>query len=97
MAKHNAENARVKREYFQYLREANRRSEASIDAVAKALDRFEQVNGHKDFRKFHREQAVAFKRKLDAERAVRTGKPLSRATVNSTLVDRRAKRTPLAG
>ena len=97
MAKHNAENARVKREYFQYLREANRRSEASIDAVAKALDRFEQVNGHKDFRKFHREQAVAFKRKLDAERAVRTGKPLSRATVNSTLSALRAFFTWLAG
>ena len=85
MPKHNAANARIKREYFQYLKEANRRSEASIDAVAKALARFEETNGHKDFRKFHREQAVAFKRKLDDERAVRTGKPLSRATVNSTL------------
>ncbi|WP_225204928.1 tyrosine-type recombinase/integrase [Novosphingobium huizhouense] len=85
MAKHNADNARMKREYYHYLKEANRRSEASIDAVAKALDRFEEANGHKDFRKFHRQQAVAFKRKLDAERAVRTGKPLSRATVHSTL------------
>jgi hypothetical protein len=49
MAKHNAANARMKREYFQYLKEAGRRSEASIDAVAKALDRFEQANGHKVF------------------------------------------------
>ncbi|MFD2780822.1 tyrosine-type recombinase/integrase [Novosphingobium pokkalii] len=97
MAKHNAANARTKREYFQYLKEAGRRSEASIDAVAKALDRFEQANGHKDFRKFHREQAVAFKRKLDAERTVRTGKPLSRATVNSTLSALRAFFVWLAG
>jgi integrase len=97
MAKHNAANARIKREYFQYLKEAGRRSEASIDAVAKALDRFEQANGHKDFRKFHRQQAVAFKRKLDAERAVRTGKPLSRATVNSTLSALRAFFVWLAG
>lgn len=56
MPKHNPANARIKREYFQYLKEANRRSEASIDAVAKALDRFEEANGHKDFRKFHRQQ-----------------------------------------
>ena len=37
MAKHNGTNARIKREYFAYLKEAQRRDEASIDAVAKAL------------------------------------------------------------
>lgn len=85
MAKHNAANTRIKREYFQYLKEAMRRDEASIDAVAKALARFDEANGHKDFARFHREQAVAFKRKLDEQVSPRTGKPLSRATVHSTL------------
>lgn len=85
MAKHNAANTRIKREYFEYLKEAMRRDEASIDAVAKALARFETATGHKDFRSFHREQAKAFKRRLDTERNVRTGKPLARATVHSTL------------
>jgi integrase len=85
MAKHNSANTRIKREYFQYLKEAMRRDDASIDAVAKALSRFEESNGHKDFSRFHREQAVAFKRKLDEQTSVRTGKPLSRATVHSTL------------
>lgn len=85
MAKHNSANTRIKREYFQYLKEAMRRDDASIDAVAKALSRFEESNGHKDFGRFHREQAVAFKRKLDEQTSVRTGKPLSRATVHSTL------------
>jgi len=85
MAKHNAENTRIKREYFDYLKEAMRRDEASIDAVAKALARFETANNHKSFKSFHREQAKAFKRKLDAETNVRTGKPLARATVHSTL------------
>ena len=85
MAKHNSANARIKREYFQYLKEAMRRDEASIDAVAKALSRFEESNGHKDFGRFHREQAVAFKRKMDEQISVRTGTPLSRATVHSTL------------
>lgn len=97
MAKHNAANTRIKREYFQYLREAMRRDDASIDAVAKSLARFEDANGQKDFRKFHREQAVAFKRKLDTQKAVRTGKPLSRATVNSTLSMLRAFFVWLAG
>jgi integrase len=97
MAKHNAANARMKREYYHYLKEANRRSEASIDAVATALDRFDEANGYKDFRKFHRQQAVAFKRNLNAERAVRTGKPLSRATVNSMLSALRAFFIWLAG
>jgi site-specific recombinase XerD len=85
MAKHNAANARIKREYFHYLKEAMQRDESSIDAVAAALARFEKANGHKDFRKFHREQAVAFKRKLDSALNERTKKPLSRATVHSIL------------
>lgn len=85
MPKHNAANERIKREYLQFLRHARRHSEASLDAVAKALARFEAATGWKDFGKFHRQQALAFKRKLDDTRAVRTGKPLSRATVHSTL------------
>lgn len=97
MAKHNAQNTRIKREYFQYLKEAMRRDEASIDAVAKALSRFEEANGFKDFRKFHREQAVAFKRKLDTQIAVRTGKRLARSTVHSTLSALRAFFIWLAG
>lgn len=97
MAKHNSANARIKREYFAYLKEAKRRDESSIDAVAKALSRFETANGHKDFKNFHREQAVAFKRKLDEVTAVRTGKMLSRATVHSTLSALRAFFEWLAG
>ncbi len=85
MTKHNPANERIKRAYFVYLREARRRNDASIDGVAKALARFEEATGHRDFGKFHREQAVAFKRKLDQLTALRTGQRLSRATVNSTL------------
>lgn len=97
MAKHNAQNTRIKREYFDYLKEAMRRDEASIDQVAKALMRFEEATGHKDFKKFHREQAKAFKRRLDTEKNARTGKPLARATVHSTLSALRAFFIWLAG
>lgn len=85
MPKANAQNTRIKRAYFHYLKEARRRDEQSIDQVAKALARFEEATGHRDFKRFHREQAVAFKRRLDMEKNIRTGKPLARATVHSTL------------
>ena len=41
MTNHNAENERIKRRYFAYLKEAKRRGEPSLDAAAKALRRFE--------------------------------------------------------
>lgn len=85
MAKNNPANERIKRAYFIYLREARRRSDKSVDEVAKALSRFEEATGWKQFARFHREQAVAFKRKLDGQLSVRSGERLSRATVHSTL------------
>ncbi|MEM8697026.1 MAG: tyrosine-type recombinase/integrase [Pseudomonadota bacterium] len=85
MAKHNAANTRMKRKYFDWLKDAKGRDEASIDAVAKALARFEDYTRHKDFKLFHIEQAKGFKSHLLAQKNARTGKPLSRATVHSTL------------
>lgn len=85
MTKTNPANERIKRAYFIYLREARRASEASVDAVAKAISRFEDSTSRKAFDRFHREQAVAFKRRLNEQRAVRSGEQLSRATVHSTL------------
>lgn len=85
MTKHNAANERIKRAYFIYLREARRRNDKSVDEVAKALSRFEETTSHRDFARFHREQAVSFKRKLDEQLSARTGERLSRATVHSTL------------
>jgi integrase/recombinase XerD len=64
MTKHNAENERVKRKYFAYLKEAKRQSEATVDAAASALYRFEAYTKLRDFRAFHIEQATAFKRYL---------------------------------
>lgn len=85
MTKHNPKNERIKRAYFVYLKEARRRNDASVDGVAKALSRFEESTDYRDLGRFHREQAVAFKRKLDQQANLRTGERLSRATVHSTL------------
>src|SRR5271166_6217862 len=81
---YNAENERVKRRYFAYLKEARRYSESSLDHVAKSLHRFEDYNRFKEFRKFHISQAVAFKRKLAEQRNATSGEPLSKSTMYST-------------
>lgn len=82
---HNANNERIKRRYVTYLKEAKRFSEPSVDSVAKALNRFETYTRAKDFKKFHIEQAIAFKKHLAGETNRRTGKKLSKATVHVTL------------
>lgn len=83
--KYNANNERIKRAYFRFLKEAKRKNEASVDAVAKAISRFEEYTGHRDFKKFHIEQAINFKKRLLNQENSTTGKPLSKSTVNSTL------------
>jgi integrase len=85
MAKHNEANERVKRDYFAYLKEAQRYSEHSIDAVAMALGRFETYTKKRDFKSFHREQAIAFKRNLVEQSSRRGTGKLSKSTVVSTL------------
>ncbi len=85
MTTHNARNERVKREYLTFLKEAKRLNEASIDGVAAALHRFEAYTGFRDFRQFHIQQAIGFKRRLANERNKRTGKPLSKSTLHTIL------------
>lgn len=85
MSKHNAHNERIKHRYFCYLKEAQRYSEATVDAAAKALDRFETHTKVRDFKTFHYEQAVAFKRHLAQQRNQQNGEILSKATTHATL------------
>lgn len=85
MTGHNPANERIKRQYFTYLAEAYGHSEASIDAVAKSIARFEEFTRYKDFKAFHIEQAKAFKRALAEQKARRSGETLSKATLHSTL------------
>lgn len=87
MAKTNAANERIKREYFAFLREAKGRDVATIDRVAQSLARFEASTRQKDFKRFHREQAVAFKKRLGEGVNTRSGERLSKATVHAALRD----------
>jgi integrase/recombinase XerD len=79
------ENERIKRRYLQYLREARRADLSTVDKSAEAILRFERSTGYKTFKRFHIEQAAAFKRQLSTEKSKATGAPLSKATVDGTL------------
>ena len=85
MKKHNPANERIKRTYFGFLKEAKRHSEPSVDAAAKALSRFEVYTGYRDFKAFHLQQAIAFKRHLADQKGQRSGENLSKATLHGTL------------
>lgn len=85
MTTHNSVNERTKRQYLTYLKEAKRQSEATTDAVAAALSRFEADTHHRSFKSFHHMQAVAFKRHLATQPSEVTGKHLSKATMHATL------------
>jgi integrase len=86
MTNHNAANERIKRQYFTYLSEALGHSEQTIDAVAKAIARFEAYTRYKDFKSFHIEQAKGFKYSLANQRGSRSGEPLSKPTLYATLI-----------
>jgi len=81
MRKYSPENERIKRRYFAYLKEAKRHSDPTVDAAAKALHRFEEYTKYKDFRVFHTEQAIAFKKHLAEQKAEQSGEKLSKATL----------------
>ena len=97
MPMHNPDNERIKRRYFAYLKEAKRRGEPSVDAAAKALNRFEVHTRFRDFKAFHYEQAVAFKRHLAEQSNMRTGARLSKAILHLTLAALKAFFLWLAG
>ncbi len=96
MRTHSPENERIKRAYFTYLKEARRLSEHSIDAAAAALSRFEEYTRYRDFKSFHVQQAIAFKRKFAEQVSARTGEPLSKRTLFGTL-NSAARLFPMAG
>ena len=83
--KYHPKNERMKQAYYQYLKEADQKADSTIDAIRKAIVRFEQDTGFKDFRTFNKEQAIAFKKHLAKQKAIRTGQPISKSTMLSTV------------
>jgi integrase len=86
MRKHNPKNERIKRDYFDWLEQADGQSKHSVEQAAAAVADFERSTRFKDFKLFHIEQAKAFKRKLQDHRIADTGKPLATATIHTRLM-----------
>lgn len=85
MKKHSAENERIKRQYFAFLKEAKGHNESTVNAAAKALKRFEVHTKFRDFKAFHFQQAIAFKNHLAEQKGQQSGEKLSKATLHATL------------
>lgn len=85
MRKFDPENERLKLEYQDHLRHAEGLDHKTIDKAMAAIRQFEESTGCASFKRFRKDQAIAFKDWLDTARNQRTGKPLSKATIASTL------------
>jgi integrase len=85
MKKHHPENERIKHRYMTFLREAKRQSEPSIDKAMAAIASFESYTRYKPFKAFDIRQATGFKHHLAQRLGKHSNKPLSAATMNSTL------------
>jgi len=85
MIKHNPKNERIKRNYLRFLKESRGQDEASLDAVAMALSRFESYTKCREFKKFHVEQVIRFKKHISKQINKQSGKTLSKSTLNTTL------------
>lgn len=85
MHRHHPDNVRIKADYLQYLEHARGRASSSIEHVAAAIAQFEEATNFRDFKRFHPNQAVAFKEKLHTELNCRTGMPLATSTIHSRL------------
>ena len=85
MRKCNPKNERVKRAYYEWQKEANKKSISSIDHIRIAIDKYETYTKYHDFRIFNKHKAVAFKKYLLQSKSIRKNTTLSKSTILSTL------------
>ena len=85
MRKINEENERIKRNFLQYLRTAQRKDAATVQKAAEGILRFEKCTNYGSFKKFRIEQAIRFQEKVETEISSTTGRPLSISTVSTIL------------
>jgi integrase len=85
MTNYNSNNERVKREYFTYQQEAKQKSAITINGIRKAIARYEEYTGYKDFGTFNRKQAAGFKKTLASLTNKRTGEVMSKSSLLGTV------------
>ena len=70
--------------YFDYETQANGKNAKTVDAMRKALLRYEEFTGYQSFKTFNHEQAMQFKSHLLASKNCH-GKQISLSTLAHTL------------
>lgn len=84
-AKSNPANDRIKRDYLLYLTEAKQRANSTAEQARRAIDRYEEYTGYKDFSTFNAEQAMGFKKHLVRTKSKQSGQEISLSTIDHTL------------
>jgi integrase/recombinase XerD len=85
MTKCNPNNERIKRAYFEYQQEANKKSPSTIDNIRKAISRYELYTKYQGFESFNRHKAIAFKKAFTQAKSSLGEDYLSKATILSTV------------
>lgn len=85
MRKFNEENERIKRRYLKFLKTAKRKAPDTVQKAADGILKFEASINFASFKKFHIEQVIKFRERLDEEISLITGKPFSKSTIATIL------------
>jgi site-specific recombinase XerD len=76
----NVQNEKIKNKYYDYLHESQGYSNATIEAIKKAIYRYEEFTYFEDFIKFDQKRAVDFKKWIEEKKSPRNDKQISLST-----------------
>ncbi len=86
MTKINLQNERIKRKYYDWLKEAEGLAGSTIEKVERAINLWDEFTQSADYRTFKPETAKAFKKWLFERKNQATDKPISLTTCNHYLI-----------
>jgi len=78
MAKFNSENERIKRRYLEWEREANGKSNSTIENIRNYIYLYDEFTKFKNFKLFNKNDAIAFKKHLAQKKARYSNQPVSK-------------------
>jgi site-specific recombinase XerD len=85
MIKCNPDNEIIKRAYFEYQKEANKKSPSTIDNIRKAISRYELYTKYQGFESFNRHKVIAFKKAFTQAKSSLGDDYLSKSNILSTV------------
>ncbi len=86
MAKINLQNERIKRKYYDWLKEAEGLANSTIEKVERSINLWDEFNQFADYKTFKPETAKAYKKWLFERKNQATDKPISLTTCHHYLI-----------